>query len=360
MGLATKPILNVKLFTSKGCHSCKLFRKKYTELENEFPSVKFEKYIMQEGHMKLFKNNNVRTVPLLIFSEGGEEISRLSGTKKMYSKIDNQLMSMTDENRFDGELEKIQVCESGDKECKIKNIHKIAARLCRDVYDDKYLRSCEKFIEFLPTDSQCSFTVENDTIFVSFRGSDSIKDWKNNFTCSLVEYPKGSGRTVHAGFVMQWFSIRDDFNRKLECVMKDNKGKYDSIVFCGHSAGVISTLASLDFVENNKTSDVDVSSITFGAPRIGNNQFKKYFEDNVKCTRVVFDNDIITKTPFWGGYKHVGSTVNLRDSGVKYGISSWCETLGSVACDILKNREIGVKDHDISRYYDYIKGFLSK
>ena len=79
---------------------------------------------------------------------------------------------------------------------KLTQVHQTAARLCRDVYDDKHLVSCETYVHHPPTDFQCSITLDGNILFVAVCGTEKKQD---NVKCSLLEYPLFSKRQVHVG-----------------------------------------------------------------------------------------------------------------------------------------------------------------
>lgn len=242
----------------------------------------------------------------------------------------------------------------------LTNVHRTAAQLCRKVYD-VYLTSCEAYVDHPGTDFQCCMTKEGDRLFVSVRGSDAKQDWKNNFQCSLTEYPIGSGRMLHSGFLLQWFSVRHEAMSKLDSMLSKHKHNVGSVTFCGHSAGVLSLLFSLEFVSikgSGEHSAIKVDAVTFGAPRIGNSLFKEHLEASVPVTRIVLDRDIVTKAPFWGGYTHVGTPVQMRNREIIHRDLSCWEGVLCFVRGVLWDQELGIKDHDIGRYCAQIDNHL--
>lgn len=88
-----------------------------------------------------------------------------------------------------------------------------------------------------------------------------------------------------------------------------------SLILGGHSlGGVLATIAAADIYSKfNKKID---TLITLGSPRIGNNIFKKWFENTVKPTqmfRITYSSDpipyLIPEKVLWlinTDYKHIG------------------------------------------------------
>lgn len=257
----------------------------------------------------------------------------------------------------------MQLSDPKPSTTKLTKLHQTAERLCRDVYDDKYLISCEAHVFHPPTDFQCSITVEGDVLFVAVRGTEKKQDWRNNVKCSLLEYPLYSKREIHVGYLLQWLSVQSEVMLKVDNMLEKHKSVVNSVTFCGHSAGSITVLAALHFAERGKldaTKRIQSNAVTFGSPRLGNKHFKKYFEENVSCTRIVLDRDIVTRVPFWGGYVHVGSPIQIRDKEVLYRDTSGWEAMVWLARGVVSNREVGVGDHCMSRYCSYIDNLLEK
>lgn len=235
--------------------------------------------------------------------------------------------------------------------------HLHAARLCKLVYDDDYLHKSERFVDVPSTDVQCSMSVDDHKLYVVFRGSDDKTDWFHNFNMNLVEYPAKSKIQLHAGFVVQWLSVREEVKKKVKDMLQSNKG-IETVIFTGHSAG--SPPACLCAKEFD-SKEVDVRVITFGSPRFSNEAFKAEFETTQKCTRIVLDRDLVTRFPinFYNGYAHVGSPLQLRDGHVLQRDTTNFETFKWLLLGI-PNLDFGVLDHRIENYVEKIGSFLSQ
>ena len=338
------------LFTSKNCHPCSVTDHQFDQLAVDFPRLKFRKHELYEDQsIQAFREHNIKTIPsILLFSQGAES-NRYTSRKKMYRDVRRACMQLP----------------TGPKPSttKLTQVHQTAARLCRDVYDDKHLVSCETYVHHPPTDFQCSITLEGDILFVAVRGTEKKQDWKNNVKCSLLEYPLYSKRQVHVGYLLQWLSVQDEVMFKIDTLLQKYRGTVKSVTFCGHSAGSIAVLAALHFAERSKidrTKRIDSNAVTFGSPRLGNKHFKRYFEENVSCTRIVLDRDVVTRVPFWGGYVHVGSPIQIRDKEVLYRDTSSWEAALWLARGVVTNHEVGVSDHCMSRYCSYIDNLIGK
>lgn len=243
----------------------------------------------------------------------------------------------------------------------LTRVHQTAARLCRDVYDDKHMISCESYVDHPPTDFQCSITKQGNRLFIAVRGTEKKQDWKNNVNCSLTEYPLGSGRKIHTGYLLQWLSVQQEVMAKIDAMLEKHKGDVSCITFCGHSAGAITVLVALHFAERAKraaSKGISSDCVTFGSPRLGNAAFKRHFEENVSCTRTVLDRDIVTRVPFWGGYAHLGVPIQIRDKKVLHRDTSSREAILWMVRGIICHREIGIADHSMIRYCAYIDNLI--
>lgn len=109
---------------------------------------------------------------------------------------------------------------------------------------------------------------DNETIYVVLRGSTSKQDWKNNFNIRLINYYICENCYVHEGFYNYAMSVEKQVSNVL------NKYKKHNVIFTGHSLG--SSVMLLSNIERN------VTIITFGSPRIGNEEFAKYMSERHK------------------------------------------------------------------------------
>lgn len=248
-------------------------------------------------------------------------------------------------------------CTEGGAEhkCPITPEHLEAARLCHKVYDDEYLHSSEKYVDSPETDVQCSLSVSKNILYVVFRGSDDLTDWYHNMNADLVRYPAKSETKVHAGFLVQWMSVRHEILKKITEMIETRKEKdpIETIVLTGHSAG---SPPSCLCAKELKV-DIDTRVITFGSPRFSNNYFKNEFK--AKCTRIVLDRDVVTRFPTSLGeeYVHVGDPLQLREDEVVQRDTTKFEAFRWFLLGVPR-ADFGVKDHYIQNYVQAIEKFL--
>lgn len=259
---------------------------------------------------------------------------------------------------FFGSQPQLSCTEDGTEyKCPIEPEHLEAARLCHKVYDDEYLHNSEKYVDSPETDVQCSLSVFNNTLYVVFRGSDDLTDWYHNMNADLVKYPAKSESKVHAGFLVQWMSVKQEILQKIHEMIESRKENdpIQSILFAGHSAG--SPPSCLCAKELDV--DIDTRVITFGSPRFSNQYFKNDFKP--RCTRIVLDRDVVTRFPtsFRDEYVHIGDPLQMRENKVVQRDTTKFEAFSWFLFGIPR-ADFGVKDHYIQNYVRAIEKFLSE
>lgn len=171
------------------------------------------------------------------------------------------------------------------------------------------------------------YTKEEDVRYIFFLGSNEFKDWLFNFWFKFAETPYEENGTnkeikVHKGFYRSYLEARD--------ITHNHVKMEEKVIVVGHSlGGAIANLAALDIQYNFP--EIDVSCLTAGAPRVGNQAFIDSYNKRVPNTvRMVYRNDIVPGVPFKClGYKH---TKGNRQIGKRtHGLS--------------------IKDHKPTKYY---------
>ena len=240
-------------------------------------------------------------------------------------------------------------------------LHEKAMSHCEDIYTDSYL-SIQDSIVNDDTDMQCFFKIEDEKLFIVFRGSDSLMDWKMNFYMTQSEYPRGSDVWIHNGFLCQWLSIEKEFKEKLTSYLDSNieTKQFSEIVSCGHSSGnghsLVSTYACKDIYLKY---GIPVKVITFAGPKCGNIHFKNSIEEFADCTRIVLDRDAVTRVPLLYNYEHIGKPIQLRDDCILERDTSSLEHIHWLLLG-LKHGDLGLLDHAPWNYKNAITMWLHK
>lgn len=146
---------------------------------------------------------------------------------------------------------------------------------------------------------------ENNTFFLSFAGTNEIKDILIDLDFWQKTIPYDNTQTkirIHKGFYKSYLSVRI----KILSFLIQNKVK--KICITGHSYGAaLALLAAVDIQYNLPNVKIE-HVVTFGCPRIGNQAFVDSFNKRVPNTyRIENGNDLVTKIPpVFMGYQHVG------------------------------------------------------
>lgn len=125
---------------------------------------------------------------------------------------------------------------------------------------------------------------------------------------------------VHKGFNKAYMEVRPSISKYLNTLSKES-----NIYVFGHSlGGALATLCALDIAINYNRKFTSLSHIVSGSPRVGDKNFKDYFEFAVKNNlRVVINHDPVPTVPNFLNYlrpetkyQHVGNLLQFGKDGV--------------------------------------------
>lgn len=176
------------------------------------------------------------------------------------------------------------------------------------------------FLDDAKTDLQAGITIseERKTVYVVFRGSESLTDWMHDF--SVVKTKLGDdGVKVHSGFYNQLFKTNafDKLKSELQAIFGDDKYNDYELVITGHSLGA--SLATLfGYLICDSFVRTRITIVSFASPRVGNYKWKNSFDSkpNLKHYRITNKRDVVTVCPSFR-YHHVGINICLHDNRVK-------------------------------------------
>ena len=159
-------------------------------------------------------------------------------------------------------------------------------------------------------DIQCFLRRYNDVLTITFRGSDSHRDWKTNLSFFKKTVPYGNNQSkirVHSGFLNAYKTpvVRDRLHKTIT-------PDINFIKINGHSLGAaLAVLCAVDLQYHFP--ELDIETYLFGCPRVGNREFVHSYNKRVtKTVRVENGNDIVTKLPFsLMNYHHVGALIHI-------------------------------------------------
>jgi pimeloyl-ACP methyl ester carboxylesterase len=168
---------------------------------------------------------------------------------------------------------------------------------------------------------------QDKALIVCLRGTDPrrLLEWLDDATALPVPCPWGHG-LVHAGFLEVYKSLQlaknspaaksvtlADYVRSLL-----ESQQVDAVVVAGHSlGGALGTILvdHLDFLaQNSAFSDFDLSSVTFGSPRVGDADWTHWYDLGSAPTTRRYENpwDVIPNLPTAPPFSHVNNRVRLK------------------------------------------------
>ena len=155
---------------------------------------------------------------------------------------------------------------------------------------------CIKMINDKKSGTQYFLRKEKDILWITFRGTDSPKDWKTDLTFWKKTIPYDNVKSnirVHTGFINAYKTkgVRDK-------ILQEITDGTHYIKITGHSLGAaLAVLCAVDIEYNFPDRDIEV--FLFGCPRVGNRAFITSYNKRVnKTVRIENGNDIVTKLPF--------------------------------------------------------------
>jgi len=150
---------------------------------------------------------------------------------------------------------------------------------------------------------------DDKTVYVIFRGSVALNDWKNSADFKsdrlCCVHKNKFGPRVHRGFLTEFHQVSHVIRDLSAYGAKD-------IVFAGHSlGGAIAAIAATHVAESYPGR---VFVYTYGAPKPGNRAFARLVQARaVDVVDVVHDHDPVPHMPWW--MYRAGRRVWLRGDG---------------------------------------------
>jgi len=241
-----------------------------------------------------------------------------------------------------------------------------------DFDDDRFAVS--KYICDEETDTHALIIEAEDRIVISFKGTQSRRNLKTDFTASFIPasaiaaepgtvikniaglravfMPKS---LCHSGFVLAYRSVRKAIREEVDRLLLERPRP---LFFGGHSlGGALATIASYDLQKQLPNNAMFV--FTFGSPRVGNFFFAQEYNELVEqCWRVVSAKDPITKVPLPLFFTHIGQAALLSEDGLLYIDPGFFEmawmhsTMGRCTC-----KEFNLRRHKRDAYISSFRKF---
>lgn len=203
-------------------------------------------------------------------------------------------------------------------------------------------------------DAQAYVWTQDDICYVTFRGTNNIRDVLANVNVRAHRYCDSNRVFLHEGFLRQFMSIEPLLTEEVRRLGSNVSGLH----FAGHSlGGSLAIIASVHY--GRMFPALRVSCHTFGCPRTGNAQFSdmvgKYVAEHY---RVVNENDPVTMVPMrplWYHTNHHCFIIN--DDGQvcieKKDIPWWKRLFASMFhIDYTSNP---TEDHNLDKYIDRLE-----
>ncbi len=199
-------------------------------------------------------------------------------------------------------------------------------------------------------ETQCLVLGNAGAVVVAFRGTEPgrLEDWMSDLDANQVPGPFGR---VHDGFRRALSHVWDELNA---CVAEfQDQGQ--SLWATGHSLGAaLATLTCARWREADKPVN---GLYTFGAPRVGNRDFERTFNQDFGARNFRFVNnaDLVTRVPLREmGYSHAGKLAYFDDEGKLQTDPGWWDRFlnhvqGHIA-DLGKLGPAGINQHSMDRY----------
>lgn len=185
---------------------------------------------------------------------------------------------------------------------------KLSLLFANESYDKQSIRvfNC-KF-----SDTQYLFTKINNDYFISFAGTESVKDALTDANLAKQGFAynnRNSNIRIHEGFHNAYRSVRE----YIMSMIKEGRQRGDRFFISGHSlGGALAVLCALD-IQYNFENNQDIFCFTLGQPRLGNAAFKNSTNRRLKSYfRFVNGDDVVPKWPKIG-YEHCGKIISIGD-----------------------------------------------
>jgi hypothetical protein len=170
--------------------------------------------------------------------------------------------------------------------------------------DNPIHRKSKKWFTIKKDFDICVVSIEERGIVISFQGSKQIKDWFNNFNGFM------DCDGIHDG----WHRCAKKFIPDLVNIIS-GEGIEKKVFFFAHSRG--GALAILCAYHITKLLGSTINIITFGAPMVGNAEFRDEFRElPINSTRCEIGRDPVPRlAPKVMGYKKESFVKELNDKG---------------------------------------------
>ena len=217
-------------------------------------------------------------------------------------------------------------------------------------------------------DCTCYISIINDdSLLVVFRGTNNVYDWFADanvirVSMDLQGVEKKDRPCVHWGMLRQIRSVENELTEFINNEVLEND-QIRNIIFTGHSlGGGLATIAAQNF--GHKYNYLNCMCVTFGAPRVGDENFKKRFNRVCKFSRrYVNEYDPIPSFPFSWRYTHVCPGLLINKNNMIYSETTFSRLLVVAWYQFINcfgAQYNPVDDHSIYDYYAKLESIFDE
>ena len=231
------------------------------------------------------------------------------------------------------------------------------------------LNTCPKLIEgdlsrdhsIIQNDCQVYTCKYKDSLVFAFRGTESFRDVLSDLNMfrthlSIPKVDLQCSPKVHSGFLTQFNTVKDEMSAEIQ-LYREKPQNDNHLIFTGHSlGGALATISTVYY--GLQYPDMNITCITFGSPRVGNNDFVNLFDNRVnESHRLVNEDDPVPMGPTPFRFTHVcgGEWIKdahlLNERPIFRSLNFVKNFVGSIF-GIVPNP---VADHNCDHYLDVVK-----
>lgn len=173
-----------------------------------------------------------------------------------------------------------------------------------------------------------AYDADKNLIFLAFRGTTNIQNWGQDLYMTKSDIDLCEGCQIHTGFLVAYNGIKSESEESIVNLKK--KYPQAEVAIIGHSMGA--AFATMAFARLYDILKPDYF-YTFGLPRMGNQQFANFIDNNfndIIKARITHNKDIIPRVPLASmGFTHFKTEIFYSENTEDFTI---CEEDEDIRC----------------------------